>query len=93
MWITNAQGRFTVRLAYFLQQGMMSRIEISQEEAMEFENTMENNLENFSWDHYYLLQANQDLKFKVVFQYHQDLLLLKFYKFFLLLDNAIGLID
>ena len=49
MWITNAQGRFTVRLAYFLQQGMMSRTEISLEEAMEFENTMENNLENFTY--------------------------------------------
>ena len=49
MWITNAQGRFTVRLAYFLQQGMMSRIEISQEEAMEFENTLENNSENFTY--------------------------------------------
>ena len=41
MWIINAQGRFTVRLAYFLQQGVMSRIEISLEEAMEFENTLE----------------------------------------------------
>ena len=49
MWITNAQGRFTVRLAYFLQQGMMSRIEISQEEAMEFENTLENNSEDFTY--------------------------------------------
>ena len=49
MWITNAQGRFTVRLAYFLQQGMMSRTEINLEEAMEFENTMENNLENFTY--------------------------------------------
>ena len=49
MWITSAQGRFTVRLAYFLQQGMMSRTEISLEEAMEFENTMENNSENFTY--------------------------------------------
>ena len=49
MWITNAQGRFTVRLAYFLQQGVMSRMEISLEEAMEFENTMENNSKKFTY--------------------------------------------
>ena len=49
MWITNAQGRFTAWLAYFLQRGVMSRIEISLEEAMEFENTMENNIENFTY--------------------------------------------
>ena len=49
MCITNSQGRFTVRLAYFLQQGVMSRIEINLEEVMEFENTMENSFEKFTY--------------------------------------------
>ena len=54
MCITNSQGRFTVRLAYFLQQGVMSRIEINLEEVMEFENTMENSFEKFTYLMYVL---------------------------------------
>ena len=38
-----------MRLAYFLQQGVMSRIEIDLEEVMEFENTMENSFEKFTY--------------------------------------------
>ena len=49
MWIINAQGRFIVRSEYFLQQGVMSSTEISLEEVIEFENTMENNSENFTY--------------------------------------------
>ena len=49
MWIINAQGRFIVSSEYFLQQGVMSSTEISLEEVMEFENTMENNSENFTY--------------------------------------------